>query len=59
MVNPSNPEIKGNSEVEHDGRANSAHEEEVKKAESNKGGEESAEVEAGANLEDEDGEIKE
>lgn len=33
MTNPSNPEQKGNGEVYFDGRPESAHEEEVKKAE--------------------------
>jgi hypothetical protein len=31
-MNPHNPQVKGVSEVEHDGRPDSAHEQEVRKA---------------------------
>ena len=36
MTSPANPGVKGVSEVEHDGRPDSAHETEVRKAECNK-----------------------
>jgi len=34
-MNPHNPQVKGVSEVEHDGRPDSAHEQEVRKADCN------------------------
>ncbi|MES2216636.1 MAG: hypothetical protein V4481_05075 [Patescibacteria group bacterium] len=58
MVNPSNPGVAGNSSVEHDGRPDSSHEQEVRKA--NKGGNDtmSGEEKAGANEPDKKGELK-
>ncbi len=35
MTSPANPGVKGISEVEHDGRTDSAHEQEVRKADCN------------------------
>jgi hypothetical protein len=35
MTSPANPGVKGVSEVEHDGRTDSAHENEVRKADCN------------------------